>query len=142
IDIVGPSDLTTFMSTIPPYWAPLEPTLRQRVGDPHDPEGRAMLLERSPLHHVHRIVRPLLIAQGANDPRVVQAESDQMVAALRGRGVEVQYALFPDEGHGFARPENRLAFYALAEQFLAEHLGGRAQPLAGELERSSIQLTR
>jgi len=124
------------------YWAPLEPTLRQRVGDPHDPEGRAMLLERSPLHHVHRIVRPLLIAQGANDPRVVQAESDQMVAALRGRGVEVQYALFPDEGHGFARPENRLAFYALAEQFLAEHLGGRAQPLAGELERSSIQLTR
>lgn len=142
VDIVGPSDLTTFMDTIPPYWAPLRPTLKRRVGDHETEEGRAQLRERSPLHHVDRIVRPLLVAQGANDPRVVKAESDQMVAALRARGVEVQYALFPDEGHGFARPENRLAFYALAEQFLAEHLGGRAQPLAGELERSSVQLTR
>lgn len=143
VDIVGPSNLETFMENIPPYWAPLLPMLIERVGDHQSEEGRAFLRSRSPIHHVDRIVRPLLIAQGANDPRVVQAESDQIVKAMRERDIPVAYALFPDEGHGFARPGNRIAFYALAEEFLAEHLGGRAQPIRdGELEASSMQLSR
>ena len=100
-----------------------------------------MLWERSPLSRVEAIERPLLIAQGANDPRVKQAESDQIVEAMRQRGIPVTYALFPDEGHGFARPENNIAFMAVVESFLAEHLGGRAQPEGGVLAASSIQLS-
>jgi dipeptidyl aminopeptidase/acylaminoacyl peptidase len=111
-----------------------------RVGDDTTDEGRAFLWSRSPLSRVEAITRPLLIAQGANDPRVKQAESDQIVAAMHDRGIPVRYALFPDEGHGFHRPENRIAFMAEVESFLAEHLGGRAQPDQGARGRSSIQV--
>ncbi len=125
VDIVGPSNLITFQETIPPYWKPLEPILWQRVGHPVD--DAEFLKSRSPLFHVDKIVRPLLIAQGANDPRVKRSESLQMVEALKKAGKTVEYVEYPDEGHGFARPENRLNFFGRAERFLAEHLGGRCQ---------------
>jgi dipeptidyl aminopeptidase/acylaminoacyl peptidase len=139
IDIVGPSNLRTLIETIPPYWAPLRATFDIRVGNIDTEDGRALLDDRSPLHRVEAIERPLLIGQGANDPRVKQSESDQIVAAMQEKGIPVTYALFPDEGHGFARPENRFAFYALAEAFLAEHLGGKTQPLGG-FKTSSLQV--
>lgn len=138
VDMVGPSNLNTLLETVPPYWAAMVEQLARRVGDPRTEEGRALLTERSPLTHAERIVRPLLIAQGANDPRVKQAESDQIVAAMQDKGIPVTYALFPDEGHGFARPENNKAFTALAEGFLAEHLGGRAEPIGADLAGSSL----
>lgn len=141
VDIVGPSNLITLLESIPPYWAPMKAQFVTRMGDDGTDEGRADLWARSPLSKVEAIVRPLLIAQGANDPRVKQAESDQIVHAMKERGIPVQYALFPDEGHGFARPENRLAFLALVESFLAEHLGGRAQPEGDHLEASSLVLS-
>jgi dipeptidyl aminopeptidase/acylaminoacyl peptidase len=125
VDIVGPSNLKTLIETIPPYWAPMVAQFHRRVGDPAvDAE---FLWSRSPLSRVSSIRIPLLIAQGANDPRVKQAESEQIVAALRAAGIDHEYLLFPDEGHGFAKPENRLRFYAAAERFLARHLGGRAE---------------
>lgn len=130
VDIVGPSNLITLLESIPPYWAPIRSLFTTRMGNPDTEEGRALLRARSPLTHVERIERPLLIGQGANDPRVKQAESDQIVAAMKEREIPVTYVLFPDEGHGFARPENRLAFYGVAEVFLAQHLGGRAEPLS------------
>jgi dipeptidyl aminopeptidase/acylaminoacyl peptidase len=108
---------------VPPYWKPLLSLFKARVGDP-DTEAD-LLWSRSPLSRVDRIRIPMLIAQGANDPRVKQAESEQIVAAMRDKGIPHEYLLFPDEGHGFAKPENRLRFYAAAERFLAEHLGGR-----------------
>src|SRR5262249_6828720 len=110
IDIVGPSNIVTLLNTIPPYWAPALQLFKDRVGDHTNGEGRKFLLARSPLSHVDRIRRPLLIGQGANDPRVKQAESDQIVKAMQEKKIPVTYVLFPDEGHGFARPENRLAF--------------------------------
>lgn len=140
VDIVGPSSIVTLIRSVPPYWEPAAALFKRRVGDPDTPEGLAFLLERSPITHVAEIRRPLLIAQGANDPRVKQAESDAIVAAMKDRGIPVAYVLFPDEGHGFARPENSLAFHAVAEQFLARHLGGRAEPLGDDLSRSSAQI--
>jgi len=125
VDIVGPSNLKTLIESIPPYWAPEIEVFHQRVGNPETEE--AFLWSRSPLSRVADIKRPILIAQGANDPRVKQAESEQIVAALAEAGVEHEYLLFPDEGHGFAKPENRLRFYAAAEVFLARHLGGRVE---------------
>jgi dipeptidyl aminopeptidase/acylaminoacyl peptidase len=125
VDIVGPSNLKTLIETIPPYWAPLIAQYHRRVGNPATDAD--FLWSRSPLSRVHDIRIPLLIAQGANDPRVKQAESEQIVAALREAGIEHEYLLFPDEGHGFAKPENRLRFYAAAEKFLARHLGGRSE---------------
>lgn len=123
VDIVGPSNLTTWITSIPPYWATFRDLLYRRVGHP---ETEAEFLKsRSPLFKADQIKIPMLIAQGANDPRVPQAESEQIVAALKEKGIDHQYLLFPDEGHGFARPENRLKFYAAAEEFLAKHLGGR-----------------
>ena len=124
IAIVGPSNLITFIDTIPPYWSSYLAIMHERVGNPET--EAAFLKERSPLTHVDRIRIPMLIAQGANDPRVKQAESEQIVAAMADRNIPHQYLLFPDEGHGFAKPENRLTFYGAAERFLAEHLGGRA----------------
>ncbi|MDP9070880.1 MAG: S9 family peptidase [Actinomycetota bacterium] len=123
VDIVGPSSIKTFIESIPPYWAPLVAVLHTRVGHPETEED--LLWSRSPLSRVGDIKIPLLIAQGANDPRVKQAESEQIVAALRAKGIEHEYLLFEDEGHGFAKPENRLRFFAAAERFLARHLGGR-----------------
>jgi dipeptidyl aminopeptidase/acylaminoacyl peptidase len=125
VDIVGPSSLKTLIESIPPYWAPLVAQFHTRVGNPETEEE--FLWERSPLSKVDQIRIPLLIAQGANDPRVKQAEAEQIVAALRERSIDHEYLLYPDEGHGFAKPENRLAFYAAAERFLARHLGGRTE---------------
>jgi len=124
VDIVGPSNLITLIETIPPYWAPLIAQFHRRVGDPA--EDKDFLWSRSPLSAVDRIRIPLLIAQGANDPRVKQAESEQIVAALEKAGIDHDYMLFPDEGHGFAKPDNRLKFFAAADAFLARHLGGAA----------------
>jgi dipeptidyl aminopeptidase/acylaminoacyl peptidase len=132
VDIVGPSSLLTLLASIPPYWKPMFELFAKRVGDPRTPEGEALLRERSPLFRTEEIRAPLLIGQGANDPRVKQAESDQLVEALRERDVPVTYVLYPDEGHGFRRPENRLSFFAITEAFLARHLGGRLQPLGPE----------
>jgi dipeptidyl aminopeptidase/acylaminoacyl peptidase len=112
-----------FIRTIPPYWAPLVQVFHQRVGNPDTEEE--FLKARSPLFKVDQIKIPMLIAQGANDPRVKQAESEQIVEAMKNKGIDFEYMLFPDEGHGFAKPENRLRFYATAEKFLAKHLGGR-----------------
>lgn len=119
VDVVGPSNLITLLETFPPYWGPLKARTNIRLGSlEHD---RAFLESRSPLFKADQITKPLLIAQGANDPRVKQAESDQIVAAMKKNHKPVEYMLFSDEGHGFARPENRLKFYAEMERFLEEH---------------------
>lgn len=127
VDIVGPSNLVTLMQSIPPYWAPMKAMFAHRLGDL---ETEAEFLKsRSPLFFADQIQKPLLIGQGANDPRVKQAESEQIVAAMHQAGKPVEYALYSDEGHGFARPENRLHFFAKAEEFLAKYLGGRFEPM-------------
>jgi dipeptidyl aminopeptidase/acylaminoacyl peptidase len=123
VDIVGPSNLQTLLETVPPYWQPMIAQLYKRVGNPET--DKEFLWSRSPLSRARDIRIPLLIAQGANDPRVKQAESEQIVAALADAGIDYEYMLFPDEGHGFAKPENRLKFYAAAERFLAKYLDGR-----------------
>ena len=138
VDIVGPSNLITLMNTIPPYWQPQIDLFTSRVGDYRTEEGRAFLLTRSPLTYADHIRRPLLIGQGANDPRVKQSESDQIVAAMQEKNIPVSYILYPDEGHGFARPENNLSFFAVTEAFLSEHLGGRYEPLGADLTGSSL----
>jgi len=120
IDVVGPSNLITLIKSIPPYWEPMKRVFDLRVGSVEKEEE--FLKSRSPLFHVDKIDIPLMIAQGAHDPRVKQAESEQIVAALRAKGKPVEYLLYPDEGHGFAKPANRLDFYAKAEAFLAKHL--------------------
>ncbi|MDP5103063.1 MAG: S9 family peptidase [Erythrobacter sp.] len=140
VDIVGPSNLETLLETIPPYWAPLVKQFHERMGNPNTDDGLALLKAASPLHQADRIVKPLLIAQGANDPRVAQAESDQIVGAMKTAGIPVTYVLYPDEGHGFARPENNIAFYAIAENFLAACIGGRAEPLGAVMAPSSAQI--
>ena len=140
VDIVGPSNLETLLETIPPYWQPLVKQFHERMGNPTTEEGLALLKERSPLYKAKDIVRPLLIGQGANDPRVKQSESDQIVEAMQRDGVPVTYVLFPDEGHGFARPENNIAFNAIAENFLAECLGGRAEAPGETLAASTADI--
>jgi dipeptidyl aminopeptidase/acylaminoacyl peptidase len=140
VDIVGPSSLITLLRNIPEYWRPFLPVLTTRVGDPETEEGRKYLESISPLSHVDKIVKPLLIGQGARDPRVKQVEADQIVEAMKARDIPVTYVLFPDEGHGFQRPENGTAFNAVTEVFLAEHLGGRYQPIDDDLEGSSIEV--
>jgi len=140
VDIVGPSNLITLLESIPPYWRSFFEDMAHRVGDPRTPEGRAHLTQRSPLTHVARIKRPLLIAQGANDPRVKQAEADQIVAAMRAKNLPVTYVLYSDEGHGFARPENRLSFHAVTEAFLSQYLGGRFEPIGADFNDSSIEI--
>ncbi len=138
VDLCGPSNLITFMENVPEYWMPMLPLMHERVGDPTTEEGRAFLRSRSPLTHVHRIRKPLLIGQGANDPRVKQSESDQIVAEMQRQGIPVTYTLCADEGHGFVRPENSLAFWAVTEAFLAEHLGGRYEPIGDAFEGSTL----
>jgi len=140
VDLVGPSNLVTFMETLPPYWAPLLEVFAKRVGDHRTEKGRKMLSERSPLSRVGAIMKPLLIAQGANDPRVKRSESDQLVAAMKGKGIPVVYLLYPDEGHGFARPQNNLPFMAIVEAFLAKQLGGRFEALGSALEGTSLKI--
>ncbi len=116
------------------------PLLARRVDDPNSEEDQAFLRQRSPLTHVERIRRPLLIGQGANDPRVKKVESDQIVEAMQERRIPVTYVLYPDEGHGFVRPENRLSFFAITEAFLAEFLGGEAEPVGDDLDNASMQI--
>jgi dipeptidyl aminopeptidase/acylaminoacyl peptidase len=142
VDIVGPSNLNTLIASIPPYWKAFYEDMTRRIGgDPHTDDGSKFLQSRSPLTYVEHISRPLLIAQGANDPRVKQAESDQIVAAMKKKQLPVTYVLYPDEGHGFARPQNRLAFYAVAEGFLSKCLGGgRYEPVGNDFDGSSLQV--
>lgn len=140
IDVVGPSNILTLLSTIPPYWASGIQMFKDRVGDFQSEEGKKFLTERSPLTFVDKIKKPLLIGQGANDPRVKQSEADQIVKAMQDKKIPVVYALYPDEGHGFARPQNRLSFNAVTEAFLAEHLGGRYQPIGEDFEGSTIEV--
>ena len=138
VDIVGPSNLVTLLESIPPYWEPQVEQLVSRVGEHRTPEGREFLLSRSPLTYADRIRRPLLIAQGANDPRVKQQESEQIVAAMQAHGIPVTYVLYPDEGHGFVSEPNRMSFYAVQEAFLHQQLGGRFEPIGDDLAGSSI----
>ena len=134
------SNLITLLNSFPPYWKPILSSIIQKAGDPKTEEGLKLLAERSPLTHVDKIKRPLLIAQGANDPRVTQAESEQIVDAMRKRNIPVTYVLYPDEGHGFAKPDNRISFYAVAEKFLAACLGGKFEPIGDDFKGSSIQV--
>ncbi len=127
VNIVGVSNLITLINSIPPYWGPIRQLFVMRMGDPDTEEGRAQLERQSPINHVDNIQRPLLVIHGANDPRVRQAEADQIVVAMREAGLPVEYIVAPDEGHGFRGRENRLAMFARTEQFLATHLGGRYQ---------------
>jgi dienelactone hydrolase len=127
VSIVGPSNLITLLETIPPYWEAGRITFHERMGNPKTPEGRQQLERQSPLNSAAKIRTPLLVAQGANDPRVKKAESEQIVVALRDRGFPVEYILAPDEGHGFQRPVNNMSLFASAEAFFAKHIGGRYQ---------------
>jgi dipeptidyl aminopeptidase/acylaminoacyl peptidase len=127
VSIVGPSNLITLLNSIPPYWESIRKLFYLRMGDPTTDEGKAQLTRQSPLTSVDKIKTPLFVAQGANDPRVNKAESEQIVNALRKRNFPVEYVLAPDEGHGFARPVNNMAMLAAAEKFLASYLGGRYQ---------------
>ncbi len=140
VDIVGPSNLETLLSTIPPYWEAGKKQMYSRMGDPTTEEGKAILRAASPLYKADQIVRPLLIGQGANDPRVKQAESDQIVAAMQAKKIPVSYVLYPDEGHGFAKPANRIGFNAIAEAFLGNCLGGRVEPLGETVRQSTAQI--
>jgi dipeptidyl aminopeptidase/acylaminoacyl peptidase len=132
IDYVGPSNIATLLNSIPPYWAALKSMFNERVGDPNKPEDAERLKRQSPLFSATKIKAPLLVVQGANDPRVKKAEADQIVVALRDLGRDVEYIVAPDEGHGFAGRENRTAFAVAAEEFLAKHLGGRYQEAVPE----------
>jgi dipeptidyl aminopeptidase/acylaminoacyl peptidase len=140
VDIVGPSSLVTLLQNVPEYWMPFMPVMKVRVGDVDTEEGQKALLERSPLTRVDKIQKPLLIGQGANDPRVTQLEADQIVEAMKQKNIPVTYVLYPDEGHGFARPENRMSFNAVAEAFLAEHLGGRFEPVGDDFNGATIEV--
>jgi dipeptidyl aminopeptidase/acylaminoacyl peptidase len=137
VDIVGPSHVRTLISSAPPYWKPMMKMFEDRIGSMDEP---AYLDAISPLTHVEYINKPLLIGQGANDPRVKVAESDQIVEAMNMRALPVTYVVFPDEGHGFRNPKNNLAFNAVTEAFLAEHLGGRAEPVGDDLVDSTAQV--
>jgi dipeptidyl aminopeptidase/acylaminoacyl peptidase len=127
VDLVGISNVASFMKSIPPYWEPILIDFIKRVGDVS--KNDTLNRQISPLFSVDKIRAPLFIAQGANDPRVPQAESDQMFKAMKAKGLDVRYMLYSDEGHGLVRADNRLDFYSRVEQFLGQHLGGRSEPL-------------
>jgi dipeptidyl aminopeptidase/acylaminoacyl peptidase len=140
VDIVGPSSLVTLLQNVPEYWMPFMPVMKVRVGDVDTEDGRAELLKMSPLTLVDKIKKPLLIAQGANDPRVKQLEADQIVKAMVDKKIPVTYVLYPDEGHGFRRPENNKSFNAVTEAFLAEQLGGRFEPVGKDFDGATIEV--
>ncbi len=141
IDIVGPSNLMTLYNSIPPYWEPFKVSLKRKLGgDPETEEGKAILAAKSPITYYDKITKPLLIAHGANDPRVKQAESDQIANKMVEKSIPVTYLLYPNEGHGFARPENKASFYAVAEQFLGKCFNKSSEPVGTDLEGSSIQI--
>jgi len=134
VDVVGPSNLLTLIKSVPPYWEPILSDLKKRVGPWDTAEQREALNQISPLTFANKITKPLFIAQGKHDPRVKQAESDQIVKEMRSKNIPVIYALYNDEGHGFAKPENRLSYYALVEQFLATILGGKSEAIGDDLK--------
>ena len=140
VPIVSITDLETMLANPPPYWASFTEQEYLRVGDPRTEEGRAFLKSRSPLHKAGNITKPILIGHGANDVRCKISESDQIVAAMTANDIPVTYVVFPDEGHGFAKPENSLAFKAITEAFLARHLGGRAEPVGDDFKGSSHEI--
>jgi dipeptidyl aminopeptidase/acylaminoacyl peptidase len=140
VDLFGIADLLTFMAAIPATWTSWFSVWKQRLGDPGTEAGRAFLRERSPLTHIDRAMRPVLIAQGLQDVRVTHAESERMARALEARGVPVTYVTFADEGHGFVRQPNRLAFNAIAEAFLAKHLGGTCEPVGDDFAASTLKI--
>ncbi|KAJ3400377.1 hypothetical protein HDU80_007008 [Chytriomyces hyalinus] len=140
VSIVGISNIATLLDSIPAYWGPIRSMLTTRIGaDTDTEEGRAFLLSRSPISRVDSICRPLLIGQGANDPRVKQAESDQIFDAMVEKNIPVTYVLYPDEGHGFARPPNNISFVAVTEAFLAKHLGGMSEEVGTAFEGASLE---
>jgi dipeptidyl aminopeptidase/acylaminoacyl peptidase len=140
VSIVGISNLVTLLENMPPYWAGFDEFMFASYADVRTPEGRAWLRARSPLSRVDRICQPLLIGHGANDVRCTLQESDQIVTAMRERQLPVTYVVYPDEGHGFARPESRMSFNAISEVFMARHLGGRCEPFGDELAQSNLQV--
>jgi dipeptidyl aminopeptidase/acylaminoacyl peptidase len=142
IAIVAPSNLETLLASIPPYWESIREQFYRRMGDPRTEQGRAFLKQRSPLYYADRIGKPLLIGQGANDPRVKQAEADQILTAMEAKKIPVTYVLYPDEGHGFARAPNRTSFYAVSEAFLSQCLGGRFEPVGSDFKGSSITVPK
>lgn len=142
IDIVGPSNLETLLASIPTYWESFKTTLYRRVGDPTTEVGRKILKERSPLNHVEKIERPLLILQGANDPRVKKAESDQIFNAMIKKQIPVEYVVFPDEGHGFYKSQNNRAANAMTESFLQKILKGRLEPIESDIKNSSAKMIK
>ena len=142
VSLVGPSNIITLLNSIPPYWAPLKKIFAVRVGDVENPKDVKRLEAQSPLNSARNIKAPLLVVQGANDPRVKKAESDQIVVAMRDLGRPVEYLVAPDEGHGFLGRDNRLAFYTAQEKFLAKHLGGRAQEsVSPDVEKKLAAIT-
>jgi dipeptidyl aminopeptidase/acylaminoacyl peptidase len=128
------------MESAPPYWADFMEQFYRRYGDVRTEEGRAFLRSRSPLYKADQILKPMLIAHGANDVRCTLAQSDAIVAAMQKLGLPVTYVVFPDEGHGFLRSENNLAFNAIVEAFLARYLGGRAEPIGEDFQGSSQEI--
>jgi acylaminoacyl-peptidase len=140
VPVVGITNLETMLASPPPYWAAFYEQECHRIGDPRTPEGLALLRARSPLHRAGNITKPVLIGHGANDVRCKVAESDQIVAAMTAKGIPVTYVVYPDEGHGFARPENNIAFNAITEAFLARHLGGRSEPVGDDFKGSSHEI--
>jgi dipeptidyl aminopeptidase/acylaminoacyl peptidase len=142
VSIVGPSNLITLLDSLPPYWEAGRTIFHERMGNPKTPEGKTQLVRQSPLNSAGKIKTPLLVAQGANDPRVKRAESEQIVIALRDRGFPVEYLLAGDEGHGFQRPVNNMALWAASEKFFARHLGGRFQEgMTPEVTKRLAELT-
>jgi dipeptidyl aminopeptidase/acylaminoacyl peptidase len=142
VDIVGPSNLKTLIGSIPPYWKPMRAMFDSRMGNVDDPKDAELVKNASPLFKANQIKKPLLIGQGANDPRVNKAESEQIVEAIEKNGGAVTYVIYSDEGHGFARPENRIDFNARAENFLSQCLAGRAEPLPGDKYPGSTATVR
>jgi dipeptidyl aminopeptidase/acylaminoacyl peptidase len=139
VDIVGPANLEAMAKHFPVYWQALEGAVHEMIGcDPNTEQGKAYLAKRSPIHHVDKITKPLLIGHGANDVRVMLAESDKVAQAMQKNNIPVTYALFPDEGHQFSRPGNRMAFYALVEAFLAKTLKGKVEPIDKKIQTSMI----
>lgn len=142
VAVVAPSNLETLLGSIPSYWESMREQFYRRMGDSRTEEGRKLLKERSPLYYAGNIKKPLLIGQGANDPRVKQAEADQILAAMEAKKIPVTYVLYPDEGHGFARAPNRTSFFAVTEAFLSQCLGGRFEPVGDDFKGSSIQVPK
>ena len=140
VPVVGISNLQTLLESMPPYWAAFAEFMYRSYGDPRTEEGRKLLAERSPIHKVDKIKKPMLIFHGANDVRCKVAESDSIVAAMQAKGIPVTYVVYPDEGHGFHKPENRLAYYAIAEAFFARHLGGGCEPVGDDFKGSSHEV--